>query len=424
MRTPSLFALLAFSACKADPHAQDPNRVPRVYTSGEGDIGAVVEGNDTFTWALYDQLTTGDDNLFFSPFSIAAALGMTSAGAGGDTLSQLQSALAVSLPPETWHPAFGGLIDDLNGDKLRGYRLQVANRLFGQDGVPWAADFLAVCEDDWKAPMESLDFVADAEAARDHINGWVADSTEDRIPELLPAGSISADTRLVLVNAIYFLASWWTQFDVADTHSAPFTRADGSTVQVDMMSLYLDDIEDHRIRATYTPDAAIVRVPYEDDEVSAWIVLPQEADGLAAVEASLTASAFREWTAPIDGVGEEGTAEGTLSIPKLELRWKASLVPALQALGVTDAFDGMLADFSPMADGGAADGFVVSDVVHEAWMKLDEHGTEAAAATGVIVNDTSASVPLICDHPFLLVIRDDLTGSILFVARVMDPTAG
>jgi serpin B len=424
MRATHALTILALAACKPDPHAQDPNRVPRVFTSDQGDVGVVVEGNDTFTWALYGELAEGDANLFFSPLSIAAALGMTSAGAGGDTLAQLESALAVGLPADQWHPAFGALLDDLNGDKLRGYRLEVANRLFGQEGTPWAADFLATCEDDWKAPLEPTDFAGDPEGAREGINAWVADRTEDRIPELLPSGVISGDTRLVLVNAIYFLASWWTQFDVADTRPAPFTRLDGSNVNVDMMTLNLDDIKDHRIRATYTDDAAIVRVPYEDDEVSAWIVLPEEPDGLVSVEQQLTADAFRAWIAPIDGTGQEGTAEGTLSLPKLELRWRASLVPALQALGVTDAFDASLADFSPMADGGAADGFVVADVIHEAWMKLDEQGTEAAAATAVIVNDTAAAIPLVCDHPFLIVIRDDLTGSLLFVARVMDPTAG
>jgi serpin B len=424
MRAAHALTIFTLTACKQDPHAQDPDRVPRAITTDQGDIGVVVEGNDTFTWALYAELAEGDTNLFFSPFSIAAALGLTSAGAGGETLRQLESTLAVGLPADAWHPAFGALIDDLNGDKLRGYRLEVANRLFGQDGTPWAADFLTTCEDDWKAPLEPTDFVGDPAGARETINGWVSDRTEDRIPELLPSGIITSDTRLVLVNAIYFLASWWTQFDVADTRPASFTRLDGSTVEVDMMTLNLDDIEDHRVRATYTDDAAIVRVPYEDDEVSAWIVLPAEADGLVDVEQALTAEAFRTWIAPIDSTGAEGTAEGTLSIPKLELRWRASLVPALQALGMTDAFDAALADFSPMADDGAADGFVVADVVHEAWMKLDEQGTEAAAATAVIVNDTAAALPLVCDHPFLIVIRDDLTGSLLFVARVMDPTAG
>jgi serpin B len=425
MRHLPTLLIACLSACNADPHAQSPDRIARTYTDDQGDIGVVVAGNDAFSWDLYRELATGDENLFFSPFSVAAALGMTSAGAGSDTLAQLQAALHVDLPAEAWHPAFGGLIDDLNGDNQRGYRLEIANRLFGQDGTPWAADFLATCEDDWRAPMEALDFIADPDGARDHINGWVSDRTEARIPELLPPGIITADTRLVLANAIYFVGTWWTQFDAVQTRPEPFTRIDGSEVEVEMMNLDLDQTTDDRVRAAYTDDAAIVRIPYEDDEVSAWIVLPYELDGLTAIEPQLTADTFRDWIAPIDSVGEPGNTSGMLSIPKLELRWQASLVPALQALGVVDAFDAGLADFSPMADDGFAADFSVSDVVHQAWMKLDEQGTEATAATAVVVNESvSADLPLRCDHPFLLVIRDDLTGSLLFIARVMDPTAG
>ncbi len=423
MRTLPLM-LVGLAACTpVDLHAPDPNRVDRRVTSAEGTTGDVVSGNSAFAWDLYGQLVEGDANLVFSPLSVSAALGLTFAGAGGETATQMSQVLHVDAEPSAWHTAFGELVDDLNGDKLRGYRLEVANRLFGQVGMPWSEDFLGTCREAWRAPLEEQDFVTDPEAGRDAVNAWVADQTEDRIPELIGPGVITADTKLVLANAVYFLASWWTRFDELATKKADFTRLDGTKVEVDMMWLDLSEAPDNRIRSTATDEAAIVRLPYEDDEVAAYLVIPAEADGLTGLEAQLDADTFASWIAPIEGAGDdEGLEKGQIGLPRFELRWSDSLVPALTALGMTDAFDPLTADFSPMAEGGAADGLVVSDVVHEAWVRVDEQGTEAAAATAVIVNDVSAPIPLVADHPFLLVLRDDLTGSVLFVVRVTDPT--
>ena len=425
MRRLTLLTLLLATACKADPHAWDPDRVARVVTSADGDVGSVVDGNNTFTWDMYGQLAAGDSNLFFSPLSVAAALGMTSAGVAGDTLTQMTDSLHVGLDPAAWHPAFGALTDDLNGAKKRGYTLAVANQLFGQDGTPWAAPFLATCADDWKAPLESVDFMADPEAARGTVNTWVSDHTDAKIPELIPQGVITTDTRLVLANAITFVAKWWTEFDPAETRKSGFTRLDGSIVDTDMMWLNLEDIEDARIRITTADDASIVRLPYEDDEVAAYLVIPFLDDGLPTVEAQLDAATFDGWVAPIAGAySEDGEREGLIGLPKLTMRWHSSLVPALNTLGMTDLFDDQLADLSPMADDSAADDFYVADVIHEAWIQVDEHGTEAAAATAVVVNDKGGPMETVANHPFLFVIRDELTGSVLFVARVMDPTAG
>lgn len=421
----TLLPLLLAAACKPDPHAWDPDRVARVVTSADGDVGAVVDGNNAFTWDLYSQLANGEENLFFSPFSVSAALGMTSAGAAGDTLTQMTDTLHVGLDAADWHPAFGRLTDDLNGAKKRGYTLAIANQLFGQDGTPWAAPFLATCADDWKAPLESIDFLADPEASRDTVNTWVSDHTDAKIPELLPQGSITTDTRLVLANAITFVAKWWTEFDPADTHASMFTRLDGSQVEADMMWLNLEEIDDARIRVTGAGGSTIVRMPYEDDEVAAYLVIPFETDGLPAVEAQLDAASFDDWVGPIAGAyTDDGEREGVIGLPKFTMAWHDSLVPPLGALGMTDAFDELLADLTPMADDGAANDFYVADVIHEAWIQVDEHGTEASAATAVIVNDKGGAMETVADHPFLFVIRDELTGSVLFVARVMDPTAG
>lgn len=422
---------LLVAACddaNPDPHAHDPDRVARQITNADGDVGAVVEGNDAFAWDLYAELAKEDGNLFFSPFSISAALGMTSAGAGGETATQMSQVLAKSIDEDRWHPAFGDLVDDLNGEKKRGYRLEVANRLFGQAGFPFRADFLQVCDEDWRAPLEEVDFVADAEGARDAVNGWVADQTEDRIPELLPSGSVTSDTRLVLANAIYFLADWWTTFDEADTAPADFRRLDGSTVSVDMMWLHTGDLEEHRVRTTLTSDGAalIARLPYEDDEVSAYLVVPSDPAGLPDVEAVLAPAWFDAAIAPLGGAGEARGDGATIGLPRFEMRWNGSLTEPLKALGMTDAFAPGVCDLTGMAEGSQGEDLFVSDVIHEAWVRVDEQGTEAAAATAVVVNTESASEAdyVVADHPFLLVIRDDLTGSVLFVARVLDPTAG
>jgi len=418
---------LVLAAC-GDPHAPDPDRVARQITSAEGDVGAVVDGNSAFAWDLYAELATGEDNMFFSPFSISAALGMTSGGARGETATQMSQVLGKSIDEADWHPAFGALVDDLNGDKKRGYRLEVANRLFGQEGYPFESDFLALCEDDWKAPLQEVDWSGDDSAARDAVNDWVADKTEDRIPELLPAGAVDGDTRLVLANAIYFLADWWTQFEESDTRTATFTRLDGSTVDVDMMWLQTADLEEHRVRTTATSDgsALLARLPYEDDEVSAYLVVPTELDGLPDLETGLDEDWFADAINPLGLPGQERGDEATVGLPKFEMRWKGSLVEPLQNLGMVDAFAFGVCDLTGIADPPDELPLRVKDVIHEAWMKVDESGTEAAAATAVVVGTDSAAPAeyVVADHPFLFVIRDDLTGSLLFVARVMDPTAG
>lgn len=423
-----LLALPLLLAACADPHAPHPDRVARQITSAEGDVGAVVAGNSTFAWDLYAELAREDDNLFFSPFSISAALGMTSAGARGETATQMSQVLGQSIPESDWHTAFGALVDDLNGDKKRGYRLEVANRLFGQEDYPFESDFLSVCEDDWKAPLQEVDWAGDPSGSREVVNDWVADKTEDRIPELLPDGAVDSDTRLVLANAIYFLADWWTQFEDKDTQKATFTLLDGSTVEVDMMYLYTGDLEEHRIRTTVTADqkALVARLPYEDDEVSAYLVVPSEVDGLPDVEAGLDQAWFDEAINPLGLPGQERGDDATIGLPKFEMRWKASLVEPLQRLGMVDAFTFGVCDLTGIADPDDELPLRVKDVIHEAWMRVDESGTEAAAATAVVVGTDSAVEAgyVVADHPFLLVLRDDLTGSLLFVARVMDPTAG
>ncbi len=392
----------------------DPNRVARVVTSAEGDTGVVVSGHNDFTWDTYANLAAIDDgNLFFSPFSITSALGMTMAGANGTTETEMRSVLHSEGDEAAWHTALGALTRDLNGDLGRGYTLNIANKLYGQADYAWEAPFLAVCADDYGAPLEPWDFVSDPEGGRTAVNDWVEATTNNKIVDLLPEGSVTSDTRLILANAIYFLGDWATAFDPEDTRDGTFTRGDGSTITVPMMTMALEDVEDSGIEVARTSDATLLRLPYQDDEVSMILVIPYEQDGLAAVAGQLDAATWATWTSGF------GPSDAYIGMPKIEMSYKVDLGPTLSDLGMPTAFsDG--SDFTGMSAG--PEQLRISGVFHQAFVKVDEAGTEAAAATGVVVGTDSAPEPIFADHPFLMVIQDDLTGAILFVGRVSDPS--
>lgn len=414
MYRPILVALALAAGCKSAP-AEDPsNRVERAVTSPDGDLGAVVDGHNALTWELYGEVAAGESgNVFFSPFSLTAALGMVLAGAEGVSEDELSDLLRVDVDEASWHHELGALLRDLNGDFGRGYTLHVANRLFGQDGYPWEPDFLAVCDTDYDAPLDSWPFDTDPEGGRALVNGWVADQTASRIPELLPAGSVSENTRLVLANAIYFLADWAEAFDEEDTRDRPFRRSDGSTVDVPIM--YRTD--DLRVRTSWNhaDGPTLVRLPYQDDELSMILVIPDTHDGLPALEAGLDAATFDGW------VQEMSRMEVAVGLPRLHIEWELELSDVVRALGAPSLFDSTTADLTGLAS--TDDSLFVSGLYHKAFVKVDEAGTEAAAATGAVISLDSGPVPAIADRPFLFVIRDDLTGTLLFVGRVTDPSA-
>lgn len=415
--SPLLFAITLLGCPGPDPDQDDPNRVARVVTSADGDIGVMVGGHNDFSWELYAQLReeAEEGNVFFSPFSVTSALGMTLAGAEGTTQEEMAQALHVTGDEAVWHSSLGALTRDLNGDLHRGYTLHIANRLFGQEGYPFEADFLAICADDYGAPLEEWDFISDPEGGRQRVNAWVEEQTQDRIVDLLPEGSVNDGTRLVLANAIYFLADWATAFDPDDTADATFTRLDGSTVTVPMMNMNLEDLEEHSIETGWTAEAGVLRMPYKDDEVSMVVLVPHEVDGLPDLEAGLDASVWA------DALGSLSVSDVPIGLPRLEIDYKTNLIPHLQALGVEAAFDSGAADFTGIATPPEDGNLYITGAFHQAFVKVDEAGTEAAAATGVVVGNDSEPMPIIADRPFLFVIQDDLTGAILFIGRVTDP---
>jgi serpin B len=378
------------------------------------DRAAVVDGNNAFAVDLYGQLRKHNGNLFFSPESISTALAMTYAGARGNTASEMAQTLHFTLPPDRLHSAMGALLSGLNASH-DGYQLRVADALWAQQGNPFLDDFLQLMKNDYGAGFNRVDFKDAAEAARLTINKWVEEKTDDKIMNMLQPGVLSPQTRLVLTNAIYFKGTWQTQFDKARTKDEDFHLSQANTIKAPLM---------HREGSfKYFKGAAFqaLELPYKSDELSMIVFLPNDVSGLSTLEQSLTASNTQLWLrelAPIPKV--------ILSMPKFKMTQQFGLNGALSAMGMPQAFEKDSANFSGMD--GRRD-FVMSAVIHKAYIDVNEEGTEAAAATAVVISRAMAvrsrrlQPPVFrADHPFLFLIRDNRSGCILFMGRVTDPT--
>lgn len=374
------------------------------------ELTELVDGNTAFATDLYQRVRGEPGNLFMSPHSISTALAMTYAGAAGDTATQMAQALHFTLPEPQLHAAFDALdlalasrATQAHGDTIP-FRLTTANALFGQDGWPFVPAFLDTLAQFYGAGVRVLDFEADPEAARTTINDWVEDRTNDRIQDLLPPGSITANTRLVLANAIYFSAAWSTPFEASQTADRPFHLASGATVDVPTL----------HANGEYAygegPGFRAAELTYDGEQLSMIVIVPDE---LAAFEAAFDADALA------GVIGSLTPHEVDLSLPKFRFDAPLGLKDHLIALGMRDAFDDG-ADFSRID--GARD-LVIQDVLHKGFVAIDERGTEAAAATAVIIGDTSVPehATLAVDRPFLFAIRDRPTGAVLFLGRVVDP---
>lgn len=380
----------------------------------DADLKAVVTGNTAFALDLYQQIRTSSGNLFYSPFSISEALAMTYAGARGSTESEMAKALHFDLEQTKLHPAFNALDLELAsrgkgamGTDGGGFRLNIANALWGQTGHTFLTPFLDILGENYGAGVRVVDFIGAPDESRTMINDWVAGKTADRIKNLLPQGSVSSDTRLVITNAVYFNAAWQMPFDPADTKTASFTRPDDTKVDVQMMSGYQE------MPYGEGSDYAAVALPYDGNELSMVAILPPQGS-LDTFEASLTADKLASIVSGMTGHGV------SITLPRVKIDSSFSLGDKLAALGMPTAFTDM-ADFSGID--GKKD-LRVSAVVHKAFVQVDEVGTEAAAATGVVIGTTSVppAAEIHLDHSYLFVIRDNKTGTILFLGRVVDPS--
>lgn len=377
-----------------------------------------VEGNNKLAVALYQQLRDNPRikqapyNLFFSPYSVSSALTMTYAGAVGDTAKEMRSALQLQLPDQEIHLANSWLAIDLNNRGQAGdFTFTVANRLWGRTGLTFESAFMSLMKVQYLAGMERLDFQSDPNAARQTINKWVEDKTNQKIKDLLPEGSINSEISLVLTNAIYFKGNWKNKFDKDATTDRAFALVanEKPSVQVPMMSKVAP------ARYATTDNAWIVAMPYKGEQLEMVLVVPKDQEGLFAIEKDLTYETLSGWLsslAPTDKVG--------VIMPKFKFTYKEKLKTAFIGLGMQKAF-GSGADFSGMT---TEENLHIDQIFHKAFIEVNEEGSEAAAATAVTMKRDSAgpSHPtVLADHPFLFMIHDKSTGSILFMGRVHNP---
>jgi serpin B len=374
---------------------------------GHNDLAA---GNTAFAIDLYHQLRGAEGNLFFSPYSISTALAMTYAGARGNTEAEMARVLHFDLnhlTQEALHSAFAALETHLAQIQATGdIALHVANALWPQVGYAFLAAFLDLCQRCYGVTITPVDYAGDSEAARQQINAWVEEKTRDKIKELLKPDHVTPLTTLILVNAIYFKGNWASQFDPEDTDDAPFYRLAGDAVKAPMMR------QKARFGYRETDDLQVLELPYVGGDLSMLVLLPCERDGLPALEAALTVDNLALWTQGLR------PTEVLVLLPRFKLSGQFDLGETLQAMGMVDAF--YAADFSGMT--GRRNLFI-SAVVHKSFVDVNEEGTEAAAATAVVMSRGFSPSPLfVADHPFLFLIRENTTGSILFLGRVVDPT--
>jgi len=375
------------------------------------DQAAVAEGNNAFAIDLYGQLRNQSGNLFFSPESISTNLAMAYAGARGATAAEMAAALHFTLPPDRLHPAMGTLLSGLNAAHP-GYQLHVADALWAEKDFTFLDDFLKLTSSNYGAAFNPVDFKTAPEAARSTINQWVEQKTEDKIKDLLPAGSLKSDTRLVLTNAIYFKGDWQTQFNKAVTRDDDFHLSPSQTIKTPLMH------SEEKLLYTADSSCQVVAIPYKSRELSMIIFLPKDVAGLPALEQSFTAASVEKWLNEL-----RGSPKIILTLPKFKMTSQFELGSALGELGMKQAF-GKSADFSGMT--GKRD-LWISAAIHKAYIDVNEEGTEAAAATGTVMRSMAMSYeqqPIVfrADHPFVFLIRDERSGAILFMGRVIDPT--
>lgn len=369
----------------------------------------VVEGNNAFAVKLYQNLAAANSgkNVFLSPYSISTALAMTYAGARGETEKQMAQALQFGLPQKDLHPAFSSLMKSMeSGTKGKKYKLHIANALWGQQGRKLLPEFLDIAKGQYEGGYREVNFRRDPEASRKTINAWVEERTNKLIKDLLGKNDITELTVLVLTNAIYFKGNWLTQFKKEQTKEAPFFVKPETSIPVPMMR------QEGAFGYAEVDGTQILELPYAGDDLSMLVLLPngdvREAEQLLA----------RRSMPDLRSLLETKTVE--VFLPKYKLQERYSLSQALQDLGMVDAFDEMRADFSGMT--GQKE-LYVSRVIHQANVDVNEEGTEAAAATAVVMSTKSVRNVTVfrADRPFLFTIMHKPTGSILFLGRVMKP---
>lgn len=409
----SLFALLGFTLGFAP-------------MTGIPQVQSVVDGNTQFALDLYGQVATNSGNLFFSPYSISTCLAMLYAGASGNTELQMSQVLGFGTNQQAFAALFGQLQAQLETDNAtNAIEFNIANALWLQEGFPFLPAFLQTAANQYQANVGEADFITNASQVTDEINQWVAQETQNKIQNIVPPGAINASTRLVLANAIYFLGAWTTPFAETNTSIRPFYLSRTSLVRAPLMHMPLSQVVSNGSLVDLTfnymqsnsvafpsNDFQAIELPYGTNQLSMLILLPSQIDGLAGLEQQLSPAFLSNVLARMRPQQIE------VFLPRFTVGSSFNLGQTLAAMGMPDAFTPSVADFSGID--GERD-LSVSFVLHKAWGRVNEAGTEATAAT-VIGIVTGVALPVFrADHPFLFLIRDTQTGSVLFLGRLANP---
>jgi serpin B len=377
---------------------------------------SLVEGNTAFALDLYARLSGTPGNLFFSPYSISTCLAMTYAGARGDTETQMARVLHFRKGDERLHSSFGELQQQLNdAEKQNGIQLNIANALWAQKGEPFLPAFLNIARNDYEANVNQADFTIGADAATREINRWGAQKTKDRIQSILSPGDVDNLTRLVVANAIYFKGTWARPFEKAEDSNQPFHLSTKSQVDTLLMH-HFDDIS-----YVGNDDFQAVAPTYSGDELSMMILLPRHVDALGQLENQVTPTFLAHLLAQMKNQLVE------VFLPRFKLESHFILNDTLANMGMPDAFEPK-ANFSGL---NGTNSLFISAVYHKAWCEVSEEGTEAAAIgvpTVVMSSEPEPNQPppppiFRADHPFIFLIRDTRSGSLLFLGRLADPRA-
>lgn len=400
-----IFLLIFLSGCTNISGISPPIKADDSGATVEG-VNSVINANNQFALDLYLKLEDEEGNIFFSPYSILVALAMTYEGAKGKTAEEMQSVFHFPEDEDIRRPSFAKIYNLVN-KKNKKYELHTANALWAQKDYKFLDEYINAIKKYYVGKVTNVDFVNATESARLTINKWVEEQTNNKIKDLIPPGVLNALTRLVLTNAIYFKGLWVKQFDKKETREEDFRVSPEETVKVPMMSITREEFNYYE-----TEKLQILELLYEGEDLSMLIILPKE-DDLKSLEESLSLEKLSELR---NSLSEQ---QVDVYIPKFKFETKYFMAKTLKEMGMSTAFSGD-ADFSGMD--GTKDLFI-ANVIHQAFIDVNEEGTEAAAATGVVM-ELKAAMPTVfrADHPFIFMIQERETNNILFLGRVIDPT--
>jgi serpin B len=403
--TLSALLLLGAAACSdpAGPAPEPITELPRALSAIEREV---LTRSNAFAFSFAGKLLPGPrENLFYSPLSASMLLGMLLNGADGETYTQMRNSLGLQgLSQEEINKGYADLIDLLLGLDPT-VTIELGNSVWAKQGFPVLPDFSERVRTSFRAEAQTVDF--DNPATLGRINGWVSSATHGRIEKIFD--ELPRDVVMVLLNAVYFKASWTQQFDKARTERATFTRSDASTVTADLM--YLSGTE---VSSYAAPGVSMVELPYGGGAFSMVALLPERGTSINSFVAGITPQLWDGWMSSL------AKRQTFVRLPRFELRWEKELNQPLGSLGMPNAFSQTAADFRRLTPGG---GIYLDLVKQKTFVKVDEEGTEAAAVTGGIAVPTSAPPELRFDRPFLFVLRERLIGTILFLGVINDPTA-